>query len=31
MDWLLPLLIGASVVVAATFLFTRNRPARPQD
>jgi hypothetical protein len=31
MDWLLPLLIGASVVVAATFLFARHRPARPQD
>jgi hypothetical protein len=31
MNWLLPLLIGASVVVAATYLFTRHRPARPQD
>jgi hypothetical protein len=31
MDWLLPLLIGASVVVAAAYLFGRNRPARPQD
>jgi hypothetical protein len=31
MNWLLPLLIGASVVVAATYLFARHRPARPQD
>jgi hypothetical protein len=31
MNWLLPLLIGASVLVAATYLFARNRPARPQD
>jgi hypothetical protein len=31
MDWLLPLLIGASVVVAATYLFARRRPPRPQD
>jgi hypothetical protein len=31
MDWLLPLLIGASVVVAATYLFARHRPARTQD
>jgi hypothetical protein len=29
MGWLLPLLIGASVVVAVTYLFTRRRPARP--
>jgi hypothetical protein len=31
MNWLLPLLIVASVVVAATYLFARHRPARPQD
>jgi hypothetical protein len=31
MNWLLPLLIGASVVVAATYIFARHRPARPQD
>jgi hypothetical protein len=31
MNWLLPLLIGASVVVAATYVFARHRPARPQD
>jgi hypothetical protein len=31
MSWLLPLLIGASVVVAATYVFARHRPARPQD
>lgn len=32
MSWLLPLLIGASVVVAAAYLFARRRPPpRPQD
>jgi hypothetical protein len=32
MSWLLPLLIGASVVVAAAYLFARHRPPpRPQD
>jgi hypothetical protein len=31
MNWLLPLLIGASVVVAATYIFARRRPPRPQD
>jgi hypothetical protein len=31
MNWLLPLLIGASVVVAATYVFARHRPTRPQD
>jgi hypothetical protein len=31
MDWLLPLLIGASVILAAAYVFARNRPARPQD
>lgn len=32
MTWLLPLLIGASVVVAAAYLFARHRPPpRPQD
>jgi hypothetical protein len=31
MQWLLPLLIGASVVVAAAYLFARHRPPRPQD
>jgi hypothetical protein len=32
MDWLLPLLIGASVVVAGAYLFARHRPPpRPQD
>jgi hypothetical protein len=31
MNWLLPLLIVASVLLAATYLFARHRPARPQD
>jgi hypothetical protein len=31
MTWLLPLLIGVSVVVAAAYIFARNRPARPQE
>jgi hypothetical protein len=31
MDWLLPLLIAASVVLAAVYVFARNRPPRPQD
>ncbi len=31
MDWLLPLLIGASVVLAAAYLFARHRPPSPQD
>jgi hypothetical protein len=32
MTWLLPLLIGASVVVAAAYLFARHRPPpHPQD
>jgi hypothetical protein len=31
MSWLLPLLIGASVVVAVAYLFARQRPPRPQD
>jgi hypothetical protein len=31
MNWLLPMLIGASVLIAAAYLLNRRRPARPQD
>ncbi|HTR74985.1 MAG TPA: hypothetical protein VMH33_06960 [Solirubrobacterales bacterium] len=31
MSWLLPLLIGGSIVIAAAYLIGRRRPTRPQD